>query len=158
MTNCPPYFLCLLKLQFSCLTGHLPGMVRSRGTRRQGREPLGDQKQPLALQGVYSSLCSGYLLGKAFRLIGHKLKSNPVTAGLANCRGRATLTLALTKAAAQLKETLLVSSLSTAQWKQTVTGTQRKRLIGPQARVPFNITSLVTLGDSLRCGPRCPPL
>lgn len=58
---------------------------------------------------------SGYLLGKAFfPLIRHGMKSNPLSAGLANCRA-GPRTLALTKAAAPLKEALLASSPSTEQ-------------------------------------------
>lgn len=115
---------------FQLLCFPIPGMVRSpsKGAKDE-REPLRNQNQPPALQGVYSSRFwlsprKGLPVDRTLS----KCKSNQQTArGLANRRGRATFTLVLTKAAAQLKEAWLGSFLSTAQRKQTAVGMQRRR-------------------------------
>lgn len=70
----------------------------------------------------FTALCSGYLLEKAFQLIQHRLKSNAFTA-----RDWLNHPRFDKGCSAALKETWLASFLSTAQWKQTAMGIQKKR-------------------------------
>lgn len=162
--KCPPYFSLLC---FSIMLSpvwpdtHLQWWDQE-GKEAKTSESCSDTRSSL-LHFKFTALCSGDHLRKAFPLIVHRSTSNPLTRGPGERRGRATLTLALTKGAAQLGAAWLASFLSTAQETNGYTHTDEKRSIRPEVGVisPSSHPTLrhwVTLGDSLCCGPHFSPL